>query len=361
MRIVFTSYVYSPGFSDPLLWLRRIAGYIGILEALSMYHEVISIEQINYEGTFNQNGVDYRFLKVNNKFLPARLHNYIKDLRPDVVFVHGMHFPLQVIQLSNKLPKNVKLFVQNHAERPAAGLKRLLQRFVDRKIDGYFFTSLEMGESWMNQKIIRSREKIHEVMEASSVFRPFNKFQAREKTGVKGNPAFLWVGRLDANKDPITVVKAFIQFLSHQPQACLYMIFHTEEMKDAIMRVIEPCKENICLVGNLPHEELQWWFNSADFIISGSHYEGSGVAVCEGMSCGCIPLVTNIASFRMMTAGGSCGKLYVPGDVEALLRVLQQTMEMNLEKEREKVLRQFESSLSFNAIAGKINHVLTSS
>jgi glycosyltransferase involved in cell wall biosynthesis len=361
MRIVFTSYVYSSNFSDPASWLRRIEGYVGILEALSQHHEVISIEQINYEGTYKQNGVDYRFLKENNKWFPTGLNNYIKNLKPDVVFVHGMHFPLQVIQLIRKLPKNVKLFAQNHAEKPATGLKKFLQSFADRRIDGYFFTSLELGEPWIEAKIIRSPKKIHEVMEASSVFHPMSKVEARRQTHVKGDSVFLWVGRLDANKDPVNVVKAFVQFLSYQPRASLYMIFHTEELIEEIKNIIEPHKENISLVGSMLHEQLQVWFNSADFIISGSHYEGGGIAVCEGMSCGCIPLLTNIASFRMMTAGGSCGKLYVPGNVETLLSVLRQTVEMDLEKEKEKVLNQFQSALSFQAIAERITQVLVSS
>jgi glycosyltransferase involved in cell wall biosynthesis len=188
-----------------------------------------------------------------------------------------------------------------------------------------------------------------------------SKDEARQQNCLKGDPIFLWVGRLDANKDPVNVVKAFVQFLSYQPRASLYMIFHTEELIEEIKRIIAPCKQNIFLVGSMPHEQLQRWFSSADFFISGSHYEGGGIAVCEAMSCGCIPLLTNIASFRMMTAGGSFGKLYVPGDVEALLLVLRQTLEMDLEIEREKVLKQFQSALSFEAIADKINQVLVSS
>ena len=146
MRIVFTSYVRTTSFDDPQAWLNRIRGYIGVLEDLSKRHQVISIEQINYEGQYAKNGVDYRFIKSDSTLFPVTLHNYIHDLHPDIVFVQGMHFPLQVIQLQTKLRNNVKLFLQNHAEKPGTGLKKMLQTFADRKIDGYFFTSFEMGE-----------------------------------------------------------------------------------------------------------------------------------------------------------------------------------------------------------------------
>ena len=113
------------------------------------------------------------------------------------------------------------------------------------------------------------------------------------------------------------------------------------------------------LVGKVPHHQLQSWYNSAIFIISGSHYEGSGIAVCEAMSCGCIPVVTNIMSFRKMTGPGKCGFIYEPGNEQELLEVLLQTRELDIEKERTKVLAQFKAELSFEAIAGKIDRVIT--
>jgi glycosyltransferase involved in cell wall biosynthesis len=100
---------------------------------------------------------------------------------------------------------------------------------------------------------------------------------------------------------------------------------------------------------------MEDWYNSADFIISGSHYEGSGVSVCEAMSCGCIPLVTDILSFRKITGYGKCGLLYERGNVNALLDVLLKTKHLNIHFERKKVLEQFDSDLSFDAIAKQLN------
>ena len=359
MRIVFVSYIQSAGFHEPSQWLTRIEAYIGILEELSKIHEVISIEQINYEGTYAKNGVDYRFLKTKDTLFPSELHSYIYHLHPDIVFVHGMHFPIQVIQLKQKLGKSVKIFVQNHAEKPAQGWIRWLQKLADRSVSGYFFASAEMGLPWLEKKIISDRNKIHEVMEASSVFQPMDRVQARKITGIDGPCTFIWVGRLDANKDPLTVIDAFSKFLPHQPDARMFMFFHTEELRKEIENRIAPFQNNIRLLGKIPHAELQPWFNSSDFIISASHYEGSGVAVCEGMSCGCIPLVTNIPSFRMMTGHGKSGRLYEAGRADELLQLLMETQSMNIEVERKKVLQQFDSVLSFKAISEKINQVLT--
>ena len=262
-----------------------------------------------------------------------------------------------------KLGKGIKIFIINHAEKPGTGLRKLLQRMADRYIYRHLFTSKEMGIEWVQRGIIANANKIEEVMEASSDFFVMDKEEARKKTGVNSWSVFLWVGRLDANKDPLIVIKAFGAFIKHEPSAKLYMIFHTEELKDAIINFCKKdngLKNAVTLIGKVPHKELQYWYNSADFIISASHYEGSGVAVCEAMSCGCIPILTNIQSFRKMTGPGKCGFLYEQGNDEALLKILLQTGRLNMEEEKNKVLKQFKDELSFEAIAKKINAVIDS-
>jgi glycosyltransferase involved in cell wall biosynthesis len=114
---------------------------------------------------------------------------------------------------------------------------------------------------------------------------------------------------------------------------------------------------SVILVGQKPHEELQYWFNSADVFISGSHYEGSGTAVCEAMSCGCVPLVTDIPSFKMITDNGKCGLLYPPGDEDMLLSALIATEKMNMAEKRDLSLEHFGKKLSFKAIAANIQQI----
>ena len=49
-----------------------------------------------------------------------------------------------------------------------------------------------------------------------------------------------------------------------------------------------------------------------------------------------------------------------PGNEKDLLAALLQTKEMDMEKERNKVLQQFKEELSFEAIAKKINTIIAS-
>lgn len=364
MKFVFTSYVQTQEYNDPVSWLYRIRSYIGILETLSLMHEVISIEQINYSGEYQQNGVRYYFMQLTalQRLFPVKLHHFIKTQKPDVVFVQGLHFPLQILQLRLALGNKVKIIAQHHAELPFKGVRKPLQWLASYCVNAYLFSSKAMGMEWIKKGNISSAGKIYEAMELSSLFYPIDKETAKERTGAKGQPLFLWVGRLNENKDPLTVVKAFLRFAAKCPSARLYMIYHTEELLQEIneLRISHPQKEAITLVGKVPHQELLYWFNSVDFFLSGSHYEGSGTAVCEAMSCGCVPIVTDISSFRMITDNGRCGFLYQPGNEDGLLSTLYQTQQMDIKIQSKDCLAYFRSTLSFEAIAKRIHSIADS-
>ena len=363
MKYVFVSYNYSPDFDSPESWFKRTEGYAGVMECLSKNNTVINVKQINYEGYYLYKGVHYHFVNFDRKknYFPHQLNQFVKSLAPDVVVVQGLHHPLQVIQLKTILPKHTKLIAQHHAEKPFTGIKKYIQRLADHCIDAYLFTSRGIGEVWVAKGNIGSSKKIHEVMEVSSLFYPVKKAAARLKAGVQGSAVFLWVGRLNENKDPLNVVKAFLKFAECNPDARLYMIYHTEELLNEIKALFEKDKNktSIILVGRVPHDELLYWFNSADFLISGSHYEGGGTAVCEAMSCGCIPIVTDIDSFRMITDNGNCGILYEAGNENALLSALNQTRDLDVKQKQVNSLNYYRSNLSFETIAAKINEIAT--
>ena len=361
MKFVFASYVTIPDFKDPAAWLYRIRAYAGIHQALSVHHEVSSIEQIDYKGVHREKKVTYYFpgIAASRKYFPLTLHRYIKNLSPDVVIIHGLHYPFQVIQLRRLLGKKVTVIVQHHAEKPFNGIRKYLQRWAEKSVDAYLFASAEIGHSWINNGNLVAAHKLKEVMELSSVFTPIDKSIARFKTGVSGNRVFLWVGRLNTNKDPLNVIRAFMKFAVIQPDARLYMIYHTTELLKEIKDLLStyPDHRSIILTGQIPHEELQCWYNSADFILSGSHYEGSGTAICEAMSCGCVPVVTDIPSFRMITNNGACGFLYEAGNEAALVNVLLQTRKTDIAEKRRLSLAYFKSNLSFEAIAARIQTI----
>ncbi len=225
-------------------------------------------------------------------------------------------------------------------------------------MDAYLFTSSAFGNEW---KPNISIGKIYEVIQASSVFYTLDRTQARKILNVSGSPVFLWVGMLIPRKDPLTAIKSFLRFVPHQPAAKLYMIYQSDELLPEINILLDNNKQHrdaIVLVGKVSHEQLLYWYNSADFFISSSHYEGSGIAVSEAMSCGCIPVTTNFISFQKMRGPGKCGLDFKAGNEKELLAALLKTQELSIEKEQARTLQQFNEELSFEAIAKKIEEVM---
>jgi glycosyltransferase involved in cell wall biosynthesis len=363
MRIVNLSYsVPNVKSTNPEDWLKMISHSTGFLEKMGTTFEVISIYNINCNQNFQKSGVTYLFRTCSKweLWVPIRFNFLVKKMDPDVVIVNGLMFPWQIVMLRWQVGKHIKILAQHHAEKPLGDIRQYFQQWADRYIAAYLFCSSELAIPWVQKRQIRHAEKIKEVMEASSHFRPMEKKRAREITKVTGDPVFLWVGRLDENKDPLTVVKAFARFSSVKPNARLYLIFQSDELLDDIKRFLidSHTSKIIHLVGKIGHDEIQNWYSSADFIISSSHYEGSGVSICEGLSCGCIPILTNIPSFRMMSRQGTIGILFEPGNIESLFTAFKKTQEIDLATERQKALEQFKSTLSFDAISKKIMNVI---
>ncbi|HYC29293.1 MAG TPA: glycosyltransferase family 4 protein [Chitinophagaceae bacterium] len=336
MRFVDVSY-FNNDTSDAGLLLHAHAANLGYLDFLPENWEVYLVKLLKNEGQVSSGRTNFHFFRNS-----LRANRFIRQLKPDAVLAHGLIFPLQMLAL----PSKTKIIIQHHAERPGKGLMRSLQKLADKFVSGYLFSTKELAEPWINAGIIR-REKVYEVMEGSSVMERMDKQTARKQLGLEDGPVFLWVGRLDANKDPLTVLAGFERYLQHEPSAKLYMIYQSGDLLPAS---INP---SVTLVGKVERSELSAWYSAADYYISGSHSEGSGYALIEAMSCGCIPVVTDIPSFRKITGGGL---LFKPGDVNSLYDTL---LKLNSQAVPD-VLKKFEEELSFKAIAKGIGRTISS-
>jgi len=332
---------------------------IGFVDFIKEKLSIQLIKHLNYEGEQKVNAVRYIFFKSKNKFLhiPFKTHRYIQKENPDIILIQGLIFPLQLIFLKMILPQKTKIIVQHHGEKPYSGIKKIFQKIADHFIDIYLFTSKENANEWIDKKIIGNKKKCDELLEASTFFRLKDKLQLKPDNGFTGNQNFIWVGRLNKGKDPITVINAFEKYILVCPEARLVMFYQTEELLSVIKRKLqenEQLKKAVILKGKVNHCELEASYNAADFFISGSHKEGSGYALIEAMACGCIPVVTNIPSFKKITCGGIYGFLFEPGNPESLLRVLLNLKSINKEEMSASVVNHFNQSLSFKSIADNL-------
>jgi glycosyltransferase involved in cell wall biosynthesis len=213
--------------------------------------------------------------------------------------------------------------VQHHAERPSSGIAGLAQRRGLRVADGFLFAARGLADEWVTRGGIPPDRPLFEIMEGSTDFEVRDRPSTRRRTGLVGSPVFLWVGRLDANKDPLTVLDGFATILDELPRARLYMAYGANSpllpRVEATIAGSEGLRRAVRLLGTVPHRDLEAVYNSADYFLLGSRHEGSGFALAEAMACGVVPIVTDIPSFRVMTARGATGALWPPGSPEGLV------------------------------------------
>ena len=314
------------------------------------------VKHASFEEHTEIDGVPYHFFKGRNRFwsITLKTHRYIKKLKPDIVLVQGLVFPLQVIFLRLFCGSGFKIMVQHHGELPYSGIKGWLQKLACGFANAFIFTAAGNAGIWKKRNIIKPDANIFELLEASTHFIQQDKQISKERIQMKGENNFLWVGRLNANKDPITVLLAFIQYLQIKPEAKLYMIYQSEDMINDVMALFASSKllsNAVVLVGRVANHELPYWYSSADFYISGSHKEGSGYALLEAMACGCVPLITNIPPYQKLTGNGQCGFLYPAGDANALARLLYTVNNVDQKKLSDHTLQYFQQNLTFKNIA----------
>ncbi len=385
MKILDISFRYNPHFQNQNTFLVFRERYLGYLSELSKNgHEVLMVHCGNWGGEFSEAGIrHFIFRKKPSLFwLPGRLLFRFRNEKLDMILVHGLVSPVQVLFLkmgfsifnllnfNNLKPKtkisSPKIYCIHHAEKPATHLKSLLQKLADRlAVDGYFFASLGNSKLWLDRKIIFSEKKVAEVMEISTHFQPKNKLEARQKLNLPAEKTILiWVGRLHFLKDPMTVLKGFQLFLEKESreknEAALphfYFIFQKDELLGEVKNLLERSgilKKQVHLLGKIDHPDLENWFSAADFFVSGSRYEGSGTALAEAMACGCVPVVSDISAFKSITENGAVGWLFETGNPEDFAKKLSQAIENQSDKFREKIILHFKKHLSWQAIARKM-------
>lgn len=306
-------------------------------------------------------GIRYRFVAepsavphTVSRRLPRRLAAAVAAERPNVIHLQGLGFPLATRLLS---ASGTPVLVQDHSGRPPAGWRRRLHRWGLARIAGAAFAAREQARPFVHAGVLRPDLPVFEVQESTSEFTPGDVAQARRSTGIHGDPCLLWVGRLDANKDPLTVLDALAAAIPRIPGARLWMCHAEAPLEPAVRRRIasDPAlAERVHLLGRVPHERVQELCRAADFLVLASHFEASCYAVLEAVACGAAPLVTDIPALRRMTRGGAVGGLFPPGDAAALARLMVEAAGWPRVETRRAVRAHFDRHLSLDALGAEL-------
>ena len=291
---------------------------------------------------------------------PVPAPTAVRAARPDVVHVNGLQFATLAWHLRRRLPETCAVVLQDHASRypvepggAAQRLKRAALRRAMQAPDGYLFTAAAQAVPWQAAGLIRPSQVMRPVPEGSTTLSPAAVDEARAATGISGSPAILWVGRLNANKDPLCVVDACAAVQATYPALTLTMVFGDDDLLSEVRRRVGghvALAPKVRLMGRVPHDRMALVYSAADIFVLGSHYEGSGFALIEACACGVPPAVTDIPSFRALTGAGRIGALWRVGDPYACADAICRVASAAAPGQRDAVRAHFERSLSWSAI-----------
>ena len=354
MRIVQVNFAYDGRISSPDVLLDSYYTLTGWSNALRAAGgpgriDVRVVQRFSRDASRTRKGIEYVFAADDRRAARAAA-----AFQPDIVHVNGIVFPIRTRRLRARLARSASLVVQSHSDGAGIGRAPLLRaagRLLRGAVDAFLFAVPEHADAWRAAGIVGPSQRVYCVMPASTDFPRLPRDAARRWSGIDGRPAVLWVGRLNANKDPLTALDGFERAVAHLPDATLTMVYGTTELAADVRARIESSpvlRSRVRLVGEVPHDRLPGFFSAADIFVVGSHHEGSGYALMEACACGAIPVVTDIPTFRAMV--GAVAALWKPGDAADCARALVDIASRDLDAERRVLARHFDRELSWEAV-----------
>lgn len=288
--------------------------------------------------------------------IPRRLARRAAALNPDVVHFHGMSLPIQLRWLQRAI-RGVPLIVQAHSDAIPAWWKVPLHRWGLNTIDGVTFTARTMANRFQEIGLIRPDVRVFEVVESSSWFTPGDQAAARDRTGLYGDPCILSVGRLNPDKDPLTMLDAMSLAMGRLPDPHLWCCYTDAPLLSAIRLRLSREPQlglRVHLLGAVPHNNIQEFYRAADIFVLGSVREAAGYALVEALATGLTPVVTDIPPFRKITGNGVVGALAPVGDGKAMSEALVRLASGDRRLLRTNARSHFERTLSFDVLGAQL-------
>ena len=364
MRVAIVNPVWEPTARTPEETLHRFRSLTGWASAIAATGADVSVHQrFPSSKTAEHDGVPYTFVRDGDGPEPRRLWSdsremaaSVRSAEPDLVHVNGVIFPQWLRSLRRALPSGVRMVAQDHGGWDPAQASVWSRRWIRRGLsvmDAVLVSSPGHIAAWRSASMAPLGVAFADVMEASTDLRPMASRDAASLSGVCGNPAILWVGRLTPNKDPLTMLDGFSQLLEVCPDAALSLVYSAGTMQDIVHRRIERdprLTARVRVVGTVAESQMAAYYSAADIFVSASHREGSGYAAIEAMACGATPVLTDIPSFRVLTDNGRIGALWQQGQPRSLCDALVKVAAQPREPLRARVLEQYGSVLSWEVL-----------
>lgn len=361
LHVAQVSFFLDPQGREPEQLLHDWPSLVDVAEAAAAAGVRVSVIQACAQRRrLTRNGIDYHFL-APDEVVPTiacsgEFIDLVRNLGADVYHVHGLGFPEDVQALARLVPET-PIIVQDHADQPPRIWRRLFWRRGLSMLSGVAFCASAQAQPFIDAGLLQPRTPIYEIPESTSRFVPGDREEARRRTGLHGDPGVLWVGHLNDNKDPLTVLDGVSEAVDHLPGLQLWCCFVTAPLLADVQSRISSdprLRGRVHLLGPVSHHKIQLLMHASDLFVLGSHREGSGYSLIEALASGLPPVVTDIPSFRALTGQAKVGRLWTCGDARSLCSSLLSIAFGTGPKSRTLIREHFDAELSFAAVGRKL-------
>jgi hypothetical protein len=196
-HVVQISFFSDPQGRTPAQLLQAWPTLVDVAEAGWRAGVRISIVQAAvHSERLERGGVPYHFLPFAAAAAgePGRLAGLLRSLAPDLIHVHGLGFPRDVLGLATLAP-GVPIILQDHADRPPPIWRRPLWRRALALAAGISFCAREQAQPFVNAGLVRA---------AGPVGRAFGRQQGsahRTRRRQRGGARAAWVAALVLFRD----------------------------------------------------------------------------------------------------------------------------------------------------------------
>lgn len=166
----------------------------------------------------------------------------------------------------------------------------------------------------------------------TAVFRPANKqerAELKQKLGMEGRRAVIYVGRLSPEKNPDGLLEAWIAARQTLPADWMLILIGDGPMRTQLERRIRNAglEDSVMVAGQ--QQNIEQWMAAADVYVSSSLWEGLSNTLLEAMACGLPVAVTRVSGVKELVEETEAGLTVDVGDnaalASALVRLAQDT------------------------------------
>jgi teichuronic acid biosynthesis glycosyltransferase TuaC len=180
--------------------------------------------------------------------------------------------------------------------------------------------------------------------------------EAREKLNLPVNAEVLIaVGALIPAKGHQLLIRAFAQVAPSHPGLQLHILgegSYRQELEELVREL--GLKDKVQLTGKRPNEELQLWFNAADFSCLASEREGWPNVITESLACGTPVVATRVGGIPEIIHKPELGVL-VEQTVESIASGLEKALSTRWDRE---AISKLTRERTWEAVGAEVEAVL---